>query len=269
MKNDLYIINTLSNLHAGSGDVNFDIIDNQVQKDAVTGLPVIHSSSLKGAFREAAGEGQFTTFVFGPQSSANESHQTGAYHFFEASLLSRPVRSNKRPFYHVTSQEVITELLETLENFEIEIQSGIVEALRLLLELNVPEGGAVVLDGKEGVILEEYEAHSHSLQLEALSALLPQPLALMSSEIFNTLELPVLARNQLDEGKSNNLWYEEVVPRRSRFYYVVSKPTNLDEADAKEKLDDFQKRFDGMTSVQIGANKSIGYGVTRIQKVSL
>jgi len=52
MNIDLYIIEALTNIHVGSGDINFDIIDNQVQKDAITGYPVIHSSSFKGALRE-------------------------------------------------------------------------------------------------------------------------------------------------------------------------------------------------------------------------
>jgi CRISPR-associated protein Cmr4 len=52
MKTTLYKINTLSNLHVGSGDINFNVIDNQVQRDPVTNLPNINSSSLKGAFRE-------------------------------------------------------------------------------------------------------------------------------------------------------------------------------------------------------------------------
>ena len=52
MKTELYKITTLSNLHVGSGDINFDVIDNQVQRDSITNLPNINSSSLKGAFRE-------------------------------------------------------------------------------------------------------------------------------------------------------------------------------------------------------------------------
>ncbi len=52
MKTELYKIITLSNLHVGCGDINFDVIDNQVQRDPITQLPNINSSSLKGAFRE-------------------------------------------------------------------------------------------------------------------------------------------------------------------------------------------------------------------------
>jgi CRISPR-associated protein Cmr4 len=47
-----YLIECLSNLHVGSGDANYDVIDKKVQRDPVTNLPCIHSSGIKGAFRE-------------------------------------------------------------------------------------------------------------------------------------------------------------------------------------------------------------------------
>ena len=67
MKTDLYLINTLTSLHVGSGDINFDIIDNQVQKDEISKNPIIHSSSLKGALREhfeSRGD-SFVNYIFG------------------------------------------------------------------------------------------------------------------------------------------------------------------------------------------------------------
>jgi len=78
-----------------------------------------------------------------------------------------------------------------------------------------------------------------------------------------------LARNYLVNGESKNLWYEEVVPKKSKFYFVIAKPTNLDEADRQEKLDAFEKRFDNSSRVQFGGNKSIGYGYSKVEKVSL
>ena len=51
-KNEAYIIRTKTNLHAGSGDTNFGIVDKQVQRDSISNLPIINSSSLKGAIRD-------------------------------------------------------------------------------------------------------------------------------------------------------------------------------------------------------------------------
>ncbi|MBA1419722.1 MAG: type III-B CRISPR module RAMP protein Cmr4 [Epsilonproteobacteria bacterium] len=270
MKKELYTITTLSNLHVGAGDVNFDIIDKQVQKDAITTLPTIHSSSLKGAFREAAGEGSnYTNYIFGPDNSSNDSHQTGAFHFFEASLLARPVRSNKKPYFLATSVGVLATFLDYLEDFEIDFPEATKKALTMLSKEKVEEGKPLVFEDLKEVILEDHEAKVSSTDVSALNDLLGQDIALFSDEDFKDLSLPVLARNYLVNGESKNLWYEEVVPKKSMFYFTIAKPTNLDEADKKEKIDAFEKRFDAQNTVQIGANKSIGYGVCKLQKVSL
>jgi len=52
MTTRMYVINTLSNMHVGSGEVNYGVIDNLIQRDSVTNLPNINSSGLKGAIRE-------------------------------------------------------------------------------------------------------------------------------------------------------------------------------------------------------------------------
>jgi len=269
MKRDLYTITTLSNLHVGSGDINFDIIDNQVQRDAITTLPTIHSSSLKGAFREAAGEGNYTNYVFGPDNSSNDSHQTGAFHFFEASLLTRPVRSNKKPYFMATSVGVIENFLTFLEDFEIVIDTEVKSALEALSKVTVEDGKPLIFEKLDGVILEDTEVTANGLDVSALELFLGKNLALFADKDFKELTLPVLARNYLEDGVSKNLWYEEVVPKKSKFYFAIAKPTNLDEADKQDKLDAFEKRFDNSSRVQFGGNKSIGYGYSKVEKVSL
>jgi len=269
MKRDLYTLRTLSNLHVGSGDINFDVIDNQVQRDPVSTLPVIHSSSLKGAFREAAGESQYTKYIFGPESRDNDSHQTGAFHFFEASLLARPVRSNKKPFFMATSVGVVSTFLTFLDDFGIEIDKELQEALTKLADAKPAEGAPLHFTRESDVILEDLAAVGSDIDLSALEDFLGSDIALFSDKDFKELDLPVIARNQLNDGISNNLWYEEVVPKQSLFYFAIAKPTNLDEADKRENLDAFEKRFDTTTQIQVGANKSIGYGYCKLQKVSL
>lgn len=270
MKKELYTITTLSNLHVGSGDINFNIIDNQVQRDAVTNLPTIHSSSLKGAFREASGEGnQYTKYIFGPDNTDNNSHQTGAFHFFDASLLTRPVRSNKKAYFNATSPAVIKDFLSLLEEFDIAFDDALKDALIAFSKLIPKENEPLIFEKIDGVILEEYAASSGDHDVSALEAFLGTDLALFEDGDFKALDLPVLARNYLVNGESKNLWYEEVVPKKSKFYFVVAKPTNLDDADKKENLDAYEKKFDRTFKIQFGANKSIGYGFSKVQKVSL
>ena len=70
-------------------------------------------------------------------------------------------------------------------------------------------------------------------------------------------QLPVIARNKLDNGESKNLWYEEVIPSETRFVFFVSY-------DDEKIFEEFDKTLqEGL--VQIGANGSIGYGFCKIE----
>ena len=68
----------------------------------------------------------------------------------------------------------------------------------------------------------------------------------------------MIARNQLENGESKNLWYEQIVPRESVFYCIIGLG---DEHSAK--FDEVWK--DNL--VQIGANATIGYGYTQFTKL--
>ncbi|MEI6680814.1 MAG: hypothetical protein WCL21_19555, partial [Mariniphaga sp.] len=75
-------------------------------------------------------------------------------------------------------------------------------------------------------------------------------------EICSDYDLPVIARNNLENGESKNLWYEQIVPHQSRFvFYTVSIGT-----------DTFTNSINGK-NVQIGANSSLGYGFCKITKI--
>ncbi len=283
MKTELYTIRTLTNLHAGSGDINFDIVDKQVQRDQ-DGLPIIHSSSLKGALREHIEDKpqtiekrqdseeitQRVKYIFGPENNSNSSHQTGAYAFFAAHILTRPVRSNQRAYFNATSPQVIKNLLEVQADFSVPLSDTLITALQALSELNPAEGAPVVFEDTDGVKLESFSAVKNTaFSTASLSGFLGENIALFHHNDYKGLALPVLARNHLENGVSSNLWYEEVVPKQTRFYFVMGRPDNVDQTD-KEKIDKFGEQFDDKLQeiVQIGANSSVGYGYTKITKVS-
>ena len=269
MKVELYKIETLSNLHVGAGDINFDIIDNQVQRDSATNLPNINSSSLKGAFREAFekdGSKNLVEYIFGPENKSENSHKTGAYSFFEAQLLTRPVRSNVKFYFNATSPAVIKNLLSYIDDFEIGFDETLKSELKKLSELKPKKEEPIVFEDIKDAILEDFKACYNSHDISKLKEFLGEDLALFDDGDFKALELPILARNHLEDG---NLWYEEVVPKKSKFYFAIGKPTNIDEHD-KKKIDGFENRFNKEGSrIQFGANKSIGYGYSRVTKVSL
>ncbi|MDO4695790.1 MAG: type III-B CRISPR module RAMP protein Cmr4 [Porphyromonas sp.] len=73
-------------------------------------------------------------------------------------------------------------------------------------------------------------------------------------------QLPVIARNKLDNGESQNLWYEEVIPSEARFVFFVS----YDDEEIFKKFDKILQE----SPVQIGANGSIGYGFCKIENIT-
>jgi CRISPR-associated protein Cmr4 len=270
MKIELYTIKCLTNLHVGSGDINFDVIDNQVQRDSITNLPHINSSSLKGAFREHFSNIDETKgmveYIFGPQNSSDDSHQTGAYSFFEAQLLTRPIRSNKKAYFNAIAPMVLKALLEKLENFNIEFDTTLKDELKKLVSIE-PKDSALIFEDIKDVILEDEKASYYNFDTSKLKDFLGKDIALISDEMFKSLDLPVVARNQLDNGESKNLWYEEYIPKESRFFFFIAKPTNIDTKDYEQKIKGFNNRFENEGEiVQIGANKSIGYGFCKVAK---
>ena len=49
MKAAVYLLKCLTNMHVGNGEESYNIIDNEVEKDVVTGNPAIYSSGVKGS----------------------------------------------------------------------------------------------------------------------------------------------------------------------------------------------------------------------------
>ena len=64
----------------------------------------------------------------------------------------------------------------------------------------------------------------------------------------NNENLPIIARNVLENGESKNLWYEQVLPSETILYTIIV-----------EEGDDLMNALNGKI-VQIGADATIGYG---------
>ena len=194
---------------------------------------MINSSSLKGALREFFKDKWSETdprlkYIFGPDGTRNTGSQAGIghYKFFEAKLLSIPVRSNKEAFYSVTTKDIvenINDLYSNLTNCETKLINLICGDKK-----NEPEKGELIESDNTDTFKKVVK------------------------------RLPVIARNKLDNGTSKNLWYEEVVPRESRFVFFVS--------ETEEHFNDFENAFKDAV-VQIGGNASIGCGYCKITKI--
>ena len=83
----------------------------------------------------------------------------------------------------------------------------------------------------------------------------------LEDEKFNMIELPVMARNCLENGISKNLWYEEIVPHHTIFVFPV-----VAHNDDVELLRSFKEAVNGQI-VQFGGNASIGYGLCSLTAI--
>ena len=265
----LYLIENLTHMHVGSGDANFGTVDRLIQRDAITNYPSIHASSLKGALKEycehrnQGDENPAETFI---AQTFGSDERAGNLRFVEAQLLCVPMRSDTRPYYLCTSPTALSQFRECVETFGLSLPQA--EAL----------GKAAAYEGKtiaiadEKAQIEEFNAQkADGIDLKALETLFGGPTALVSDALFSEMlrDLPVIARNQLNNGESKNLWYEEVLPRKSRLYTIVGDPdyVNENDEDLKNHFKRFHRYLSDGTPIQIGANASVGYGLCRFQEV--
>ena len=264
MEIKFFTINNISNLHVGSGNANYGVIDNLVQKDVNTGLPTIHSSGIKGALREFFKHHNplILDHVFGKESDQGGA---GKWKFLSADLLSRPVRSDKIAYFNATSIQAIKQLIKKME--KLGIKNDYLTALGEFAKLPNPEHkNPLVFEKKyENARIEEndwkaiYKEENVNLDWEKIKQIIGDNIVLINDKDYREMELPVIARNHLENGKSQNLWYEEVVPYDSYFGLIILIDNNhfeyFYEKGIKEKI------------VQIGDNASIGYGLCKIKEI--
>lgn len=224
----------ITNMHVGNGDINYNIIDNEVEKDPVTGYPTINASGVKGALREFfnadADLKSYVASLFGADRAGDTT--PGQLKILCADMLARAARASSGPeaYYLITTQTALNKYADNCEIF-------------LGTRLNGEKKPADKKEAAEGFLLKEkVNVNGKNLYI------LPE-------EIFKKIELPVIARNQLDNGISKNLWYEQVVPHESLFAFVV--------LGTEDNLAIFRKAVNGKV-VQFGGNASIGYGLCKV-----
>ncbi len=99
---------TESPLHAGTG-AGLGAVDMPIQRERITGYPIIQSGGIKGAFRSAnTGEKNDIKAAFGPDADEeNPIDYGGALSFGDARILLFPIRSLNGVFAWTTSLNVL------------------------------------------------------------------------------------------------------------------------------------------------------------------
>lgn len=277
MAQTFFTIDCKTNLHVGSGKANYGVIDNLVQRDPTYHYPSIHASSLKGGVKEYCHN--LPNFpmkdVFGSDKDKTTGRsgadtQIGNYKFFDAMLLCIPVRCDKRAYIHITCPNILEYLHDTLPSNHI-LKADLAALKNSIADNEAPTAvKAYCFDAAlNNAVIEDfditatYDNSKVTLLTGNLNTLFKYDVVIVQNRLFNRLtndlHLPVVARNYLENGESKNLWYEQVVPRLSRFWSMAIHP----EPDQLFS----PHLFPVDTLVQIGANGSVGYGYCSFSKI--
>lgn len=261
----IYSIEAITNLHVGDMGTSYDIVDKVVQKDVVTGYPMIYASSLKGAvrsFAEKVLEPDKVKKIFGGEG---KDISKGSTSFNDAHLLLYPVRASGHPYYLATCPAMLDDAIRLCNLLD---EAELAKTLADVMELAVNKlYGSVQKDWvEEWVITGENDSTNAATTLLDKIAPEEKHLVILSDDRMGKLleSLPVVARNKLENGISQNLWYEEFVPRRSFFLTAIFAECNNDNEAIKEVLCGDGK---SVRTIQIGANATVGYGVCRFAKL--
>jgi len=308
-----YLIQCITNMHVGSGDANYGVVDKLVQRDPVTDYPTIHPSSLKGALREHFEQQwihphfDFSKFsktlneilkdiasefkkkkeersfdflkaclissstvekalksikdvedIFGKEAIGGSDSETGEYKFLGADLVSLPVRCNFKQYVMALNIDQLKTLNNKAELLtKNKIFNGMDAATKLFYKPNEPN----------------YDVYAEDIRITSKAAIqkvttansglksFDEKYASFTNEDFKTItkNLPVIARNYIEDGTSENLWYEEVVPHQSVFLTFIAETDNL--------KTEFEIILNN-TIIQIGGNATIGYGLCKFYKVT-
>lgn len=247
MKTNLFLIRCLSNMRVGNGDVNYSLIDNEVERDPVlSGTPIINSSGVKGAlrehFKEKWGESAFFKRIFGKD-------RQGEYKFLQATTLFRPLRVSvgNVSYVEATSPELLGYFNKTVKALNAEQ-----EKLPLEKGLFTDKDDIQEIEGKS---VEKHPGDKNIYNLLKKATGL-ETNSYYVTDNLNEYDLPVQARNYLDDGgQSKNLWYEEVVPHETIMWFAILTP---------EEINPEFKQILNEEIFQFGGSASVGYGLTRI-----
>lgn len=220
MNTHVFFITAKTNLHVGNeSGGEFSIIDKAIQRDPLTSLPCVNSSSLKGAIKEFCvhqtnvNVGKyFGSDVDKITGKVKPETQKGEAIFFDAKLLFLPQQDDNTLFHYVTSDDVIK------------------------------------------LMNERCELLNSSFRFEKPATFHEKPVATDNlTSLCHDDNLPIIARNVLENGESKNLWYEQVLPAETVLYTII-----------QEEGEELANALDGQI-VQIGANATIGYGYCKFE----
>jgi CRISPR-associated protein Cmr4 len=288
-----------TSIHTGSGeDVGY--VDQPIQRDKVTGFPIIQPSEVKGALRDYLEENypkeeKKIEELFGPEDKEKESFAS-ALSFVEAKTLFFPVKSLYGIFAYITCPLVLNRFAKDT-GLSLTSQFGAVGDDIAVL----PSSSSIIKVNNNQIVLNEYpfkvgvsyvfpkvslqsgekdffEFLKDSIFLndnsyEYWKNDFLKRIAILSDDnfrIFVETGTEIVTRNKIgEEGtadikKGGNLWTEENLPQETILYSLlhISKPYKKENPifDKAESGFEFLKGSIDNKHIQIGGNKTIGKG---------
>ncbi len=281
-------------VHAGSGS-DLGAVDLPIQRERHTELPVIRSSGLKGALRDASTRREQdkgrTVLLFGSEPG-DEPLKQGELIFTDARLLLFPVRTVGPVFAWVTSPYCLARLERDLAELDAPfspLRSAAAAAARLKVGQDQAFVASAEAFGGQRIVLEEFEvdAAPKSELANLATALrsfigggaaldfwrehLGKGLVLVHEDLLRDFcrhATEVVTRVRLDPKtktvETGALWTEEYLPADSLLYAMVAQTARA-EGKPNEAWDHLKKVVG--TPLQVGGNETIGRGLVRARIV--
>lgn len=214
----VWLIIPQTNLHVGNESiVNFSVIDKAIQRDVTTGLPCINSSSLKGAIKEYLASAKCDENIIKKLFGSTKKDKNNS-------------QKGAALFFDATLLAIPEQKTGGDSPYQLVYSETIIKDFLAKAEVL----------GVEKAVVDTSKWEKKNKDFE---------------ELCSDDNLPIIARNCLENGESTNLWYEQVLPAQSVLATII-------QTNGEDDLKELENAI-----VQIGANATIGYGYCKFIKL--
>lgn len=295
---EIIIFHAESPLHPGAGG-NVGYVDNPVQREKITGIPIVQANGVKGALREyfedtPNKDQNKIDAIFGTN---NGDDGAGAISFGEARLLFFPVRSLAGIFTYITCPSIINRFQRDLAacdkgKITVTADGNSWNPTILSNQYLAHSRSMVDISNNSVLILEEFDfkkdtSNNIDRLLEDLAGTLfpnlpeykpfkdnfaRRVVILNDSDCiyFVKYSTEVEPHNRIDENgtvdKRTGVWYTEYLPAESILYapLFIGKPkVNKEFNDNPNEVNTFIKTLNGKR-IWLGGDRTTGKGMVMV-----
>jgi len=283
-------------LHAGSG-TSLSIVDLPIQRERITGLPVVQASSLKGVLRtevERLGGKEIVEVLFGPETKPGQppSH-AGCVSPHDAKILLFPIRSLVGVFAWATCPLVLERFKREMKAAGFSVNWDVPNLPANSDKVLVTESSEIIAEAT--VVLEEFafkaqpsaeaksiaewlaeKAFPKSDEYKYFRNWLPKRFVILPDDAFRDftqMATETQTRVQLSQTTktvAEGPWVEEHLPSETLLYapIFVSKPLASDASQlGLSSADDALKLLAklNLDRLQIGGDETVGRGIVKVR----